>query len=287
MTIAKEFSHFDDEADFTQRFLVPLLKRLGFEIVVNYHGTREFGIDLLFAEIDRFCHIRYHGMQVKLVPSIGKEATHDLVQDCEEAFAVEFVHPETGERRRISSFYGVNGGNISDSSRDLFFAKLQGKHGDNVRLIDAKGLLGLDRSVAISRVSSERELLTGLLLETRFNGRVFANVFPQFQNIAAGDGSNVSYPPLRLRMNALSTYLQQPFATNDMPIDALERFWTMASAFNRALDGVGASPLHTVKSIKVPAIELLSIKDRLIVDLAQVESAVIDVISKLGPLVAL
>ncbi len=46
--------NFQNEADFTSRFLVPLLRRLGYSIMAEYHGTREFGKDLIFGEIDRF-----------------------------------------------------------------------------------------------------------------------------------------------------------------------------------------------------------------------------------------
>ena len=37
---------FQNGADFTSRFLVPLLRRLGYSVVAEYHGQREFGKDL-------------------------------------------------------------------------------------------------------------------------------------------------------------------------------------------------------------------------------------------------
>ena len=43
MTIPNTLSQFTDEADFRDRFVIPLLHRLGFSVVVNYHGQREFG----------------------------------------------------------------------------------------------------------------------------------------------------------------------------------------------------------------------------------------------------
>jgi hypothetical protein len=65
MAIPKEFV-FANENDFVQRFLIPLLHRLGFSVVANYHRTHgELGKDLVFAEIDRFGHIRYCGLQAK------------------------------------------------------------------------------------------------------------------------------------------------------------------------------------------------------------------------------
>lgn len=65
MPIAAELSEYTNEAVFTAKFLIPRLHRLGFSVVVNYHGTREFGKDLIFAEIDSFGHIVYHGPQAR------------------------------------------------------------------------------------------------------------------------------------------------------------------------------------------------------------------------------
>jgi hypothetical protein len=66
----KKLTSYTSEDDFIQRFLIPLLKRLGFS-VVNYQGKSEHGRDLIFAEMDRFGHVRYHGLQAKYLPSIG------------------------------------------------------------------------------------------------------------------------------------------------------------------------------------------------------------------------
>ena len=42
MPIPSELARYRDEDDFVQRFLVPLFRRIGFEIIANY-GKREFG----------------------------------------------------------------------------------------------------------------------------------------------------------------------------------------------------------------------------------------------------
>lgn len=168
MPIPAELSQFRDEDDFVQRFLIPLVRRLGFEIVANYHGKREFGKDLLVGEVDRFGHVRFHGVQAKYEPSIGKEAMHGLVQQCDEAFLAPFNHPQTGQVQRISTFYAITPGSVSDEARELFFSALHHKHSDNVRILDGKALLALDRFAVISRSENIRESLDGLLNEVRF-----------------------------------------------------------------------------------------------------------------------
>jgi hypothetical protein len=106
MALSPELAAYSDENDFVQRFLVPLLGRLGFGIVVNHHGQSEAGMDLILGEIDRFAHVRYHGIQAKFENSIGKSASHGLVQDATEAFADEFTHPQTGAKHRIGAADG-------------------------------------------------------------------------------------------------------------------------------------------------------------------------------------
>lgn len=101
-----------DEADLTDNFLVPLLQRLGFSLVVNYHGSAEYGKDLVFADIDRFGHVAYHAMQAKYKPAIGNNDVQGLVNDCLQAFANPFSHPQTGASQSISKFYAVNAGSL-------------------------------------------------------------------------------------------------------------------------------------------------------------------------------
>src|SRR5438477_12444055 len=111
MPFPPEFQY-SNEDDFTQRFCVPLLQRLGFSLVVNYHGSSEFGKDLIFAEVDRFGHVRYHGLQAKYQPSISLNEVEELISDCLQAFANPFTHPQTGTVERISTFYVINGGSL-------------------------------------------------------------------------------------------------------------------------------------------------------------------------------
>ncbi len=281
MALSPELAAYSNEHDFVQRFLVPLLGRLGFGIVVNHHGQSEAGMDLIVGEIDRFAHVRYHGVQAKFENSISKSASHGLVQDATEAFADEFTHPQTGATHRISSFYAVNAGSISDEARALFFSLLQNKHGDNVKLLDGKDLLALDRSAAV-RAESTRNLLLALLMEMRRTSATLSRLLPRLQAIIDGDGNNVVYPFERLRLVAVEVWLGSPVLMSDLPSMQIEDLHSLASAFNRSLDEAGSSPLHTVKSIKVPAAKALRILPRIVPLANTVESAVAAQLAKLG-----
>ena len=45
MALPAEFQRFPNEESFRENFLIPMLHRLGFSVVVNNHGSREFGRD--------------------------------------------------------------------------------------------------------------------------------------------------------------------------------------------------------------------------------------------------
>ena len=287
MSIPSELAGFRNEDDFVQRFLVPLFRRVGFEIIANYHGKREFGRDLLVGEIYRLSHVRFHGVQAKYEASIGKEAMHGLIQQCDEAFVTPFSHPQTGQVQRISSFYAVTAGSVSDEARELFFASLHPRHADNVRILDGKTLLALDRFAVITWSESVRELLDGLLQECRFAVRVLDYLVPELERIYQSDGNGVSYPALRLRVNATAAFLIKPLLFASLPINTVEQFWSMGTAINQAIDQAGASPLHTVVSIKQPAIGALQLVPLLRENIRVIAAHVEQSLAQLGSLAAL
>jgi hypothetical protein len=287
MPIPAELTAYRDEDDFVQRFLIPLFRRLGFEIVANYHGKREFGKDLLVGEVDRFSHVRFHGIQAKFEPSVGKESAHELIRQCDEAFAKPFTHPQTGQVQRISSFYAVTAGSVSDEARDLFFESLQPRHADNVRLLDGKTLLALDRLAVIGRVESVRDSLLGLLHELRFTSTALRIARPLLELIPEGDGQGVSYPSVRLRANAAAAYLVRPAGLARLSIAEVERYWSHCQAFNLALDQATASPLQTVVSIKQPAIRALQHAPHIQRSIESLSAEVEAALAELGALAAL
>lgn len=219
MAFPAEFSY-SSEDGFIQRFMIPLLNRLGFS-VVNYHGVQEFGRDLIFAEFDRFGHVRYHGLQAKYVASIGKRDSHGLVQDCHEAFFNPFKHPQTGASERISSFYAVNGGDISQPASDHFFNSLI-QYGANVRLLDGKALVALDRWAAFNRGAAIGETLTGLIIEIRNNRCCMPRILELWQLYIKEETNPL--PFTTLRGIAASNYLARPIAPSNIDVQTVLRY---------------------------------------------------------------
>ena len=174
--------NFQSEADFTSRFLVELLRRLGYSIIAEHHGQREFGKDLVFGEIDRFGEVAYHGLQAKYQDSIRQSDMEKLIDDCRQAFRRPFRHPNTGAEHRISTFVVANAGSIAHNARDNFFrAATDAEHGGAVKMLDGKALLALDRWATIIRVDQVGEVLTGLLIEVRYNRKMIELSGPRIE----------------------------------------------------------------------------------------------------------
>lgn len=236
MAIVNSFS-FLNEADFLDQLILPMLQRLGYSLVSRFHGTREFGKDAVFAELDRFGHVRYHGLQAKYLPSIGLGDARGLIEDCKQAFENPFRHPATGQVERICCFYVANGGSISDTARESFFNATSVPYGGSVSLLDGNSILALDRSAVFSSQELSGERLSSILIELRYNRVMFKQIKQRFSHYI--DGSLDTFPGgFRLRLNALSAYLQVPFLKNLEFDQAVEAFWHDGSVVNHGLSQV-------------------------------------------------
>jgi hypothetical protein len=243
MAIPNEFT-FANEDEFVQRFIIPLLHRLGFSIVVNYHRTHgELGKDLVFAEIDRFGNIRYCGLQAKYEPSIGLSAVESLIQDCRQAFNNPFMHPHKHTEERIQSFYVLNGGSISSNASEHFFNSVGYPLATCCCLLDGKSLLVIDRWAAANRSLTTLPDLNGLLLEVEYNRRIQDKLGPVLEQIMqalqSSEGIKSSfYPvfPYRFRLNASARYLFRPFMVEAIPVEKVECYWDLLNLCNDALE---------------------------------------------------
>lgn len=291
MAMPKEFN-FASEDDFIQRFLIPLLHRLGFSVVAYYHRTHgELGKDLVFAEIDRFGHIRYCGLQAKYEESIGLSAVETLIQDCRQAFSNPFTHPHTNTPERIQTFYAINGGSISDDARQHFFGSVGCPLAACTRLLDGKSLLALDRWAAANRSLATLPDLNGLLLEISYNQKLVGLVMPSLEQLlnsqASIEPSRVMTNPVfpnRFRLNAAAQYLQRPFFVEAVPAEQVEAYWETLILCNAMLDRcIGLTTVGVVtgnvKQVVEKAPAIIRIGDGL-------AAKITDVLRTLGPLAA-
>jgi hypothetical protein len=235
MAIPAQLTYTGDNKEFQFRdsFVMPLLLRLGFGVVVNYHGNREFGRDVIFGDIDRFGHVVYYGMQIKYESSISLSDSHELIQDAEQATHNPFRHPQTGREEYISSFYVANAGDISDQARENFFNTLTRRNIRDARLLDGPALLLLDRWASLSRGNLIRERINGLLMETRINRRVFSTL-PAMMRENIEQGGPV--PLQRARLNATASFLAAPVFSERINFQTVEGYYETSRLVNAMAD---------------------------------------------------
>jgi hypothetical protein len=237
MPIPNEFQYQNEEA-FIADFLIPLLHRLGFTVVTNYHGQREFGKDLVFGQISPFGHVIYHGLQAKYVPSVSLSGIEEVIADAKQAFANPFLHPQKGNQERISTFFAVNGGSISDEASIHYFNSLAYPFGGNVRLIDGKGLLALDKLANYNRGAWAGERLTGVILEARINREVAKYMVTQMEAYLK---QGARFPLKRLRVHAALAFLERPILQDLNLYSMLHDYWQTGTAINEVAESMGAS----------------------------------------------
>jgi|GEM_PF-1837412 len=273
---------FGNEAAFTERFVVPLLGRLGFGLVVNYHGHAEFGKDLVFAEVDRFGHVRYHACQVKYQQSISLNGVEDLIRDARQSFSNPFSHPQTGASERISGFYVATAGSVSQEASRHFFNSLCSVYGDNIRLLQAKDLVVLDQSAIAARRDSVLERLTGMQVELRFNRAQIKAAGAAYRK-ALDKGSQAQFYNI-LRLDAVSRYLAAPMLAEDALLEAAEGYWRAASIIQQWMS------VSNFRGINVKGQEdaswglYLKLNETLEVWAVRTEAAVTETLERLQPL---
>jgi hypothetical protein len=239
MTIPAQLNYSGPNKEFQFRdvFIMPLLIRLGFGVVANNHGQREFGRDVVFGDVDRFGHVVYYGMQIKYESSISLSGSHSIAQDAEQATNNPFKHPHSGREEYISCFYVANAGDISDAARENFFSTIARRGIRDAKLLDGNALLLLDRAASLNRNAQLQERLTGLLQEIRINRILMPNVVAALRAYAEDANTN-PFPMQRFRNTATGNYLNAPFFIHGLPIDVVDQYWQIIRMLNDTADSV-------------------------------------------------
>ncbi len=272
MAFPTEFN-FLNEDDFTRNFIIPLIRRLGYSLVFHFHGAREFGKDLIFADVDPFGHIRYYGLQAKYEASISLNGVESVVHDCLQAFANPFTHPQTGSVERICGFYALNGGSLGDAAVTHYFNSLRPRFGGNVYLLQGRDLELLNRWAATSRSSFITEQLTGILLEIRYNRIVLTEVTEQFNK------NTISF--LRLKIDSISNYLTTPTLGPLLDNSKLLKYWRFTTTCNEILRQIGTPLFNSSEGRIVIINEFLPVIHQLS---ETIEKSAINILASLSPL---
>ena len=158
------FQRFKDEAEFREKFVKPLLNRLGFYGVSEQHGTQEFGKDFVFSELHRLGGMRHYAAQVKHEEKIKQGTAVDgLLTQVQQAFATPFKRPDSPRECYVSTVYVFNSGEITANAKEQLLNELgRERYGDNVHFLDGERLEALNEWATLQSDANARARLLGL-----------------------------------------------------------------------------------------------------------------------------
>ena len=144
-------SSVDDENQFRENVITPLLQRKGFNGLHTLH-PREFGKDVVFYEIDKFGEKKYFAAQIS-VRDIHKNVRGDgdgyagtIARQVEEAFSNPYVDPDTGENHFIHETYVFTSKEITEDAKQLVRDQVGNKRG-LVHFFDGPKILEIVRTI--------------------------------------------------------------------------------------------------------------------------------------------
>jgi hypothetical protein len=198
---------YKDEKDFRDRFVRPLLTRLGFVAVAELHGKDEFGKDFVFSELTPFGFLRHYAAVVKHKESIqqggANRECHDILSQVQQAFSVDFQLPDNEVRSRISAVVVFNSGRISDNARKWIRAELhEERYGRNVHILDGERLSQLDIMSNFHQTEQLIPRLIGMRSDIYLTIKVLESINESLPEFNEGRGTFTS---------ALEGFLAAPF----------------------------------------------------------------------------
>ena len=211
LTLAQFMLHekYSDEAQFRNRFLRPLLTRLGYVSIAELHGTLEFGKDFVFSELSPFGFLRHHAAVVKHEKAIrqsSQTSCNTILSQVRQAFSVCFKLPESETENRVSSVFVFNSGSISDNAKMWLRSELdEERYGRNVHILDGERLYQLNLNSTFRQGSQLLPKLQGIQNDLNLSILIWQSILNGLPKFQEARGSFTA---------ALEQFLAAPFFTD-------------------------------------------------------------------------
>ena len=217
------YEQFNDEASFRTKFVRPLLNKLGFFLVTDYHGRREFGKDFVFSELNRFGGIRHYAAQVKHIQKIGLgQAVEELMTQMNQAFSNPFILPDSQREAYISSFYIFISGTITTEAKDDFIQRIRRtQYGENIYLLDGERLDSLNKWATFQNDQNIRSRLSGLRHQLIINIKIWDSVIEGAKKEMFGEARG----PI---LAGIEAFLSSPISPERISENDLMQLWQYA-----------------------------------------------------------
>ncbi len=134
-----------DEKLFCLEVIMPLLRRMNFQHIRYTHGTREYGKDFTFSEMNSFGYFRYYGLQAKAGNISGgvNSDIDELIGQLDDAFKMPYYELGNTEQRYISTFIIAISGKFTDNAKEKIINKIQKGLYGSIYFIDRDFILEL------------------------------------------------------------------------------------------------------------------------------------------------
>jgi hypothetical protein len=271
------YEKYKDEAEFRDKFVRPLLNRLGFYGVAEQHGSNEFGKDFVFSELHRLGGMRHYAAQVKHEKKISQGASVDgLLSQIKQAFSKPFKRADSPRECHVASVYAFNSGEITDGAKEQMLAELaKERYGDNVHFLDGERLESLGQWATLQSDANARSRLLGLRATFQFL-LVTLNKFDVKEQ--------PEYQPFFI--HGIELYLSEPVLalSDDAFINGLLVLWDhlqLAEATRKILVNCVGNPTKMKENVA-------KVKDGIMVSAKLIETLrnrIDDTLSKLKPLI--
>ncbi len=222
------YEKFKDEDSFRKDFVRPLLNKLGFFLVTDFHGTLEFGKDFVFSELNRFGGFRHYGAQVKHEKTIrlGK-SVDDLMTQINMAFTCPFKLPDSKDDVFISALYIFNSGDITTEATLYLIGRIRKeKYGENVYFLTGERLDALNKWATYQNDMYSRSRLIGLREQLIQNIKLWAYIKANPDEMIGIRGSILV---------GIETFLTSPIFYDDIKIDEIFILYELI----RIIDAIG------------------------------------------------
>jgi hypothetical protein len=226
------YEEYANEASFRDGFVRPLLNKMGFFLVTELHGSREFGMDFVFSELHRFGGMRYYAAQVKHEQAIRQGVKlEELYTQIMQAFAHSFTLTDSPGEKHVSAVYVFNSGEITVNAKDDIIARMRKQnYGENVYFLDGKRLSDLNRWSSYSLDRYVRNRLLGLKNQLTLNQIIWESVrrYALQQDDAEVRGS---------LLHGIEQFLSEPSMTDFISMNEMTILWQEA----RIIDSISST----------------------------------------------
>ncbi len=116
-----------NEAEFTIRVVLPILRKLGFANIKYNHGKREYGKDIVFARMTEFQELKHWASQVKFGDVDGGAGSEidKLINQADDAFKMPFFDIYTRQQQRISKLVIIASGKFTENAIEKICGKIE------------------------------------------------------------------------------------------------------------------------------------------------------------------